>query len=190
MSRDEVGVCETRDSAAGVDVLLYLQELELKPVRFNVDIPAGEIDYYEQVTQTSPLHAQGVAELVNNSLGELRIHGSLQVSVEAACDRCLGDAILPLETDLDLFYRPMSYIARDEEIEIDEGEAEIGFYEGEGMELEDVLREQILLLLPMQRVCREDCKGICPLCGRNRNEAACQCKAETVDDRWQALRDI
>jgi uncharacterized protein len=110
--------------------------------------------------------------------------------MKAVCDRCLGEAILPLETDLDLFYRPMSYIARDEEVEIDEGEAEIGFYEGEGMELEDVLREQILLLLPMQRVCREECKGICPLCGRNRNEAACQCKAVTVDDRWNALRDI
>jgi uncharacterized protein len=58
------------------------------------------------------------------------------------------------------------------------------------MELEDILREQILLLLPMQKVCREACKGICPICGRNRNETDCQCKVETVDDRWQALRNI
>ena len=64
----------------------------------------------------------------------------------------------------------------EEEVEIDEGEAELGFYQGGGMELEDILREQILLAMPMQRVCREDCKGICPTCGGNRNETPCDCK--------------
>ena len=80
--------------------------------------------------------------------------------------------------------------ARIEEVEIDEGEAEIGFYKGDGMELEDILREQVLLALPMQRVCRDDCKGICPACGKNRNETMCDCKIETADDRWGALRNL
>jgi uncharacterized protein len=84
----------------------------------------------------------------------------------------------------------MSYIARDEEIKIDEGEAEIGFYAGDGMELEDILREQVLLLLPMQKICREDCKGICPHCGKNRNEADCQCKGGNRGQPLEALRDI
>ena len=172
-------------------MFLSIKEMEVRKVRFAETYEPGEIDFKDaEVEQAGPLRVEGLAELLPNTEGEVRIRGKLSVQMKAVCDRCLGDAILPLETDLDLFYRPMSYIARDEEIEIDEGEAEIGFYEGEGMELEDVLREQILLLLPMQRVCREDCKGICPLCGRNRNEAACQCKVETVDDRWKALRDI
>jgi uncharacterized protein len=84
----------------------------------------------------------------------------------------------------------MSYIARDEEVEIDEGEAEIGFYEGGGLELQDILREQILLALPMQRVCSQVCKGICPACGKNRNEAACDCKPDSANDRWGALRNL
>ena len=83
----------------------------------------------------------------------------------AECDRCLGRARFPLDAGFDLFYRPMSFIAREEEVEIDEGEAEIGFYEGGGIELEDILREQVLLALPMQRVCSDLCKGICPVCG-------------------------
>ncbi len=90
----------------------------------------------------------------------------------------------------DLFYRPVSDIAREEEVGIDEGEAEIGFYEDGGMELEDILREQVLLVLPMQRVCSEGCKGICPVCGRNRNEAGCDCKVESPSDRWKALRNL
>jgi uncharacterized protein len=84
----------------------------------------------------------------------------------------------------------MAAIARDEEVAIDEGEAEIGFYEGDGMQLEDILREQILLSLPMQKICREDCRGICPVCGKNRNEFSCDCKIRSIDDRWQALRNL
>jgi uncharacterized protein len=84
----------------------------------------------------------------------------------------------------------MSDIAREEEIEIDAGDAEIGFYEGGGIELEDILREQVLLALPMQRVCSESCKGICPVCGKNRNETDCGCHVEGTDDRWGALRNL
>ena len=56
--------------------------------------------------------------------------------------------------------------------------------------LSDVLREQILLMLPMQRVCREDCKGICPICGKNRNESDCHCTATMADDRWSSLKQF
>ena len=172
-------------------MFLSIKEMEVRKVRFAETFEPGEIDFKDaEVEQAGPLRAEGVAELLANTDGEVRIRGKLSVRMKAICDRCLGEAVIPLETELDLFYQPMSLIARDEEIEIDEGEAEIGFYEGQGMELEDLLKEQILLLLPMQKVCREECKGICPLCGKNRNEAACQCKLVTADDRWKALRDI
>jgi len=76
------------------------------------------------------------------------------------------------------------------EIELDEGEAEMGFYDGAGIELKDVLREQVLLSLPMQLVCSEDCKGICSQCGKNKNTGLCQCEARPADDRWAALRNL
>ena len=47
-----------------------------------------------------------------------------------------------------------------------------------------------LLSLPMQRICREDCQGICPICGQNRNLAECGCQVKTPDDRWAALRNL
>ena len=75
-------------------------------------------------------------------------------------------------------------------MEIDEGEAQLGFYQGGGMELEDILREQIVLAMPMQRVCREDCKGICPTCGSNRNETPCDCKEDRSGSRWAALEGL
>ncbi|MEN6607705.1 MAG: DUF177 domain-containing protein, partial [Bryobacteraceae bacterium] len=87
-------------------------------------------------------------------------------------------------------YEPADSVPHSEELEVGAGESDLDFYEGEGLELELVLREQVLLALPMQRVCRADCKGICPVCGQNRNNVECNCRTETADDRWAALRDL
>ncbi|MCL4402920.1 MAG: DUF177 domain-containing protein [Acidobacteria bacterium] len=172
-------------------MFLSTKELELRKVRFDETFQPGQVDFSDAgVRQGGPLHAIGMAELLANTEGEVRIRGHYDVIMEADCDRCLAAARFPLDAEFDLFYRPMSDIAREEEIEIDEGEAEIAFYEGGGMLLEDVLREQVLLALPMQRVCREDCLGICPVCGGNRNENLCGCKPVTGDDRWGALRKL
>jgi uncharacterized protein len=172
-------------------MFLSCKEMERREIRFDEDFPAGAIDFSgEGVDQGSPLHATGSAEMLDGADGELRIQGRLTVEMTAQCDRCLGRARFPLDQSFDLFYHPVAEIARDEEVAIDEGETEIGFYEGDGIQLEDVLREQVLLALPMQHVCSEACKGICPVCGRNRNESECDCRGESSDDRWGALRKL
>jgi uncharacterized protein len=172
-------------------MFLSVKELELRKIRFDETFAPGKIDFTgEDLEQGSPLHAAGSAELVEESEAQIRVQGSCTVEMVAQCDRCLVSARFPLNAGFDLFYRPASEIAREEEVEIDSGETEIGFYEGGGIELEDILREQVLLALPMQRVCSETCKGICPVCGRNRNETACDCHVETGDDRWSALRKL
>jgi uncharacterized protein len=58
------------------------------------------------------------------------------------------------------------------------------------MELAEILREHILLSLPMHAICREECAGICPQCGQNRNTGTCACTEQLVDDRWAALRNL
>ncbi|MGP8243275.1 MAG: YceD family protein [Bryobacteraceae bacterium] len=165
--------------------------MEVRKVRFDETFPPGQIDFSgEELEQGSPLRATGVAELLPHTDGEVRIAGRYTVEMTAECDRCLGRARFPLEAAFDLFYRPAAFLAGEEEVAIDEGEAEMGFYEGEGLELEDILREQVLLALPMQRVCSESCKGICPVCGKNRNEIACDCRLESGDGRWEAFRKL
>ncbi len=155
-----------------------------------MELVPGTIDFLdEELHQAGPLKAGGKVELVTGALGEIRVTGHLSVRIESACDRCLENAKFPIDSEFTLYYRPVTEGYGDEK-EIDTGEAEMGFYEGEGLELNDVLREQILLALPMQRVCREDCKGICPSCGQNRNQKECQCQRPTADDRWAALHQL
>jgi uncharacterized protein len=172
-------------------MFLSVKEMEQRKIRFDETLAAGQLEFAsENLEQVTPLHAVGSAEMLKNTGGELRIQGRYTVELKAQCDRCLVEARFPLDAGFDLFYQPASNIARDEEIEIDEGEAEIGFYEHGGLELEDILREQILLALPMKRVCSEDCKGICPVCGKNRNQSDCDCHVAKTDDRWGALRKL
>ena len=169
-----------------------VRELELRKAHFDVAFAPGEIEFFEnKLRQASPLKAEGAVELLGNTLGEIRVQGRLSVTMEADCDRCLEPARIPLESDFDLYYRPEPEFGRNrDEVEIDEGESQIAFYEGEGLELGDILREHILLSLPMQCICSEDCKGICPICGQNRNLVACGCAVKPVDDRWAALKNL
>jgi uncharacterized protein len=172
-------------------MFLSVKEMERRKILFDLVFPPGQIDFSgEDLEQGSPLQVAGSAELLPLSEGELRIQGGYSVEITSRCDRCLGRARFPLEAKFDLYYRPVSEVVAEDEVEIDAGEVEIGFYRGDGIELEDILLEQVLLALPMQRVCSDRCKGICPVCGGNRNETACGCAVERTDDRWGALRKL
>jgi len=88
----------------------------------------------------------------------------------------------------DLLYRPLGTDAGHEELSVTVAEAEIGYYQGEGLLLEDAVREQVLLSVPLKVVCREECKGLCPTCGKNRNAESCGCAPPLGDPRWSALK--
>ena len=92
--------------------------------------------------------------------------------------------------EFDLLYRPQGSDAGKEELSVTAAEAEVGYYQGEGLLLEDVLREQVLLALPLKAICRDDCRGLCPHCGKNLNLEQCDCAEPMEDPRWSALKDI
>ena len=171
-------------------MFFHVRDLELKPVGFDVELPPGTIEFLDpKLKQSEPLQASGKAELVMGSLGEIRVTGQVQVRLQSECDRCLEPAGFPIDSSFELYYRPVAE-GYGEEKALDAGEAEMGFYEGDGLELNDVLREFVLLALPMQKLCNENCKGICPVCGQNRNQNECRCQSNAGDDRWAALKEI
>src|SRR4029450_4558401 len=101
--------------------------------------------------------------------------------------RCLEDYELSVGQELDLFYLPHAQgrpQEQEEEVELTDREVVVGYYDGERRDLGEVLREQIVLGLPLRRLCREDCLGRCPSCGQNRNQVSCACPpAEGAGDR-------
>jgi uncharacterized protein len=174
-----------------VCVFLSVKDLEVGKVHFVKDFPPGEINFLEDtIRQVTPLHVEGEAEVLSEALAEIRIQGKLTVGMECDCDRCLEPTKFSADSQFDLFYRPMTGDEAPGEVRLAEGDTETSFYEGGGVELGDVLREHVLLTLPMQKLCREDCKGICPQCGQNHNVASCSCDVKPGDDRWSALREV
>ncbi len=171
-------------------MFVSLKKLERGKVAFRESYPPGAISFHdEQVRQVDVLQAEGVAEL-SLALMEITVRGRMAVRMEADCDRCLEPLGFPIESGFQLSYLPASALEDGDEIQVQAAETEAGFYEGDGIDLADVLREQILLALPMQRLCQEDCQGICPVCGQNRNRVVCACREKMPDDRWAKLRDL
>jgi uncharacterized protein len=172
-------------------MLLSIKEMEVRKLKFAETWQPGEFDFEEPgITQSSPLRAEGTAELLAHTGGEVRVQGKVETDLQTECDRCLALSQYHVDNTFDLFYKPAEVMEGKDEVALDEGEAEIAFYELPGLDLEQILREQVLLQIPMQRVCKPDCKGICPICGANRNETACNCEAHPTDDRWRALEKV
>ena len=95
-----------------------------------------------------------------------------------------------MQSSFDLLFRPLGIDQGSSERSINTAETEIGYYQEGGLLLEDVLREQVLLSLPAKTLCREDCKGLCPRCGRDLNSEPCACDTAPADPRWTALSDL
>lgn len=172
-------------------MLIDVNLLERRKLRFDEAFSPGALPFPETWKQVGGLQAGGSAELLDRSGSRtIRVRGHIEARLEGCCARCIEPFQKKLDDDFELYYYPMSLIARDESLPIDREDTDIGFYEGTGLELTNVLKEQILLWLPMRGLCQEDCKGICPRCGTNRNRQECRCEEQFVDSRWDNLRKL
>ncbi len=173
-----------------------IKDLELHPIEFAEKFAAGALDLGPDYRQVAPVETSGRATLVEEHHGkhkiikDIRIQGRLATRLESDCARCLEPLTQDVNREFDLLYRPQGADAGRDEMSVTDAEAEISYYEGEGLPLEDVVREQILLAVPLKLTCREDCKGLCPHCGKNRNLEACGCAVRPEEPRWAALKDI
>lgn len=167
-------------------MLITPQELELHKKVIEKEYASGEIDYRGvEFEQRGPLKVRAVAKLDGE---EIRIRGYLETRLEARCDRCLAPVEFPVRRDFDLAYRPVASIAREEEIEVAGDELGVGFYSGEGIDLADLLSEQVILSVPMKIVCRAECRGLCPVCGADRNREDCHCPSPRSESPFAKLK--
>src|SRR5258706_13995111 len=114
----------------------------------------------------------------------------VQTNVELVCARDLELVVEEVSRTSDLFYSPLPKGVRPEEARLKEDDAEIGFFEGEGLFLADVLREQVLLALPMKAICRSDCRGLCPNCGANLNHEKGRLETHAQEPRLAPTRGL
>lgn len=118
----------------------------------------------------------------------VHIAGTVTTTLESPCSRCLEAVKIELVRPFDDVFVESFSEADSVELAIDELDASV-ITDG-SIDLKEVVREQILLAVPEQPLCRSGCKGLCEICGADLNENGCECGTEIVDPRWSALKSL
>ncbi len=134
--------------------------------------------------------------------GSVLLKGEFRANLVDPCKRCLADVPVSLPVSFTLNLVPRSRLndesfGANEDDERSESAGSFGLdqadqesFDGKTIDLDPILREQLLLALPMNVVCSEECQGLCPMCGQNLNEEKCGCVRTVVDPRLAVLKDI
>lgn len=119
---------------------------------------------------------------------EALVRGHLAARIPQVCGRCLEAFTVQVRAEVDTRFLPRLPGRRDEELELTPDDMELDFYENDLLELDRLLQTEAMLGLPMKPLCREECRGLCPVCGGNRNTHPCACEARPPDPRLAGLR--
>lgn len=141
---------------------------------------------HPELLSLSPIRWKGQVVFVDPGY---YLRARLSYEQTLSCDRCLKPIVDPAESDIELLIlvERESRAAGGAEHELKERDLGVFYLDGEILETDPILREQLQLNIPMKPLCRPDCKGLCPTCGADRNETDCSCEEQKADPRWAAL---
>jgi DUF177 domain-containing protein len=121
--------------------------------------------------------------------GGVLVQGGLHAQATLSCSRCLEPVAVPLDVELEEIFTPIIDVLTGRPVQNEEEDRALWIDDRHLLDLGEVLRQDVLLALPMHVLCREDCRGLCPTCGQNLNQGSCGCTPEP-DTRWAALLDL
>ena len=140
---------------------------------------------YEEITALTRLI--GNVDMIRTSEGIL-VTGHLHTTVEVPCDRCLEPAVIPVDIELEETFLPTVDVLTGGSLFIpDDADTATLISAQHILDLTEVVRQAILLALPVPALCQPDCAGLCPECGQNLNNGSCSCRSTLGDPRWATL---
>ncbi|MBI3050038.1 MAG: DUF177 domain-containing protein [Acidobacteria bacterium] len=167
-----------------LDLTRYRQPLDRFARTFSAPEVGDEGDAYRVV---SPVE---LAFDIHKDKDKFRLVGTVNAEIELSCSRCLDAYRITVDAPFDLRYLPASAMATEPEREVADEDFDTSYYREDRIDLNELLREQFYLALPMKPLCRDDCRGLCPHCGANLNTAACACPSTWEDSRLAALKAL
>jgi DUF177 domain-containing protein len=169
-------------------VIIELQSLTGGSKTVDIEIPPDQIVLEADgadLSRNIALQAD-----VRSGSGITVVEGTINTAAEIACTRCLEPTAVPLKFDFVSRFVATESFGTSGEHELHGEDLDYDAIEGEQIDLTEVIREQLLLNLPQQVVCQEDCRGLCEKCGANRNLIDCKCENDELDPRWASLKDL
>lgn len=142
----------------------------------------------ELAESDEPSTLAGRVRMMRTNQGVL-VQGNLLGEAHVACARCLAPVPVDLDVQVEEVFVPTVDMATGRSIKPEEEDEALWIDEHHILDLSEVLRQDVMLELPPHVLCKEDCRGLCPECGTNLNEASCDCKPD-IDPRWSSLTDL
>lgn len=169
-------------------MIIDLASLGTTAKRFEVEFDPAAIDLEGELVRLRGKTAL-VGEIVKVD-EKARLNGTINARLQIDCTRCLE----PIERDADFAFRAVFVDPGAEdtsaEAEVSEDALDESLVLDGQIDLAELVREQLLLAMPIQNFCREDCRGLCPKCGSNLNLIDCNCAENDIDPRWAALKSL
>lgn len=125
-----------------------------------------------EFTLLAPVRYELTVKKFDDTVG---IEGPVTVEASLACSRCLEDYSLSMSLQMAIKLTPKSTLPEGAEMELHNDDLDVYYYEGDEIDLDPFIYEEVMLNIPVRPLCSEECKGICPTCGRNRNTEPCDC---------------
>ncbi|MGI8555055.1 MAG: YceD family protein [Pyrinomonadaceae bacterium] len=169
-------------------MIIDLAGLGNSPHSFEFSLAPEEIILDDETAKLK--NAVRVAGTLTKHIAQVDVEGRIRAQTEIECARCLRTFEHKLDFPFaETFVTEENYTAA-KEVELHGEDLDVSVFEGDKIDLDEIVREQILLNLPEQIFCAEDCKGFCEKCGANRNLINCNCIEKEVDPRWSALKNL
>ena len=169
-------------------MIVDLAKLEDSDNRFEFSVSADDLDLEtENVRLKSDI---AVSCEITKNIPKTDVAGTISVAVEVDCTRCLLAIEKPFAFNFEAAYVPTEELLKESEAELEADDLDVDVLDGDELNMREVVREQILLNVPDQIFCKEDCKGLCQKCGANMNLIDCSCKETEIDPRWEALKKL
>jgi len=171
----------------GVDMLINLSDVFTSEGKTKTDTVEIEMKEFSSRLGRFSLIGKEPASFVFTNCGEnkVKVEGGVKLTFDTVCDRCLTAVPTVLELQFDRTFTSPEYVSADEDEDDD-----TDVMEGYQLDVETFVYHEILTNWPLKILCKEDCKGTCPVCGQNLNDGECGCDTFVPDPRMAVLKDI
>jgi len=165
---------------------IELENLEVGKGSFAHTYQPDELDLMDDRLRLE--QPASVTGRIRTSGSEVRVSGKIDARVEVECDRCLKALEVPVSAKFALEYITGQQYESTHVAELSTEEMAVSVFDGEAIDVDEIVREQILLAVPDRALCNDYCKGICSNCGTDLNSGNCNCESSEIDPRWEALK--
>lgn len=169
-------------------MIVDLGVLEKSVLPFDFTIQPDEINLEDETAKLNG--AVRIAGELKKGIVQTDASGKISAAVLLECTRCLTAVERNLDFPFEAAFVGPEHYSDAKEVGLSEADLNVSLLEDGKIDLTELAREQILLNLPEQVFCSEDCKGLCDKCGANRNLINCNCEEKEIDPRWAALKNL